>query len=128
QEADAARAMDAARHAGRDQRPEILLLDRALVLLEAAAVEAIGHGLVLQVAFAALVADRAIEWMVDQQELHHPLARLLGLVAVGVDDHAFRRRHGAGGDGLRRLLLLDEAHAAITGDGEPLMEAEMRDL
>jgi hypothetical protein len=37
---------------------------------------AIGDGLVLEVAFAALVADRAIERMVDQQEFHHALARL----------------------------------------------------
>src|SRR6185437_11090063 len=29
---------------------------------------------------------------------------------------------------LRRLLLLDEAHAAIAGDGEPLVVAEMRHL
>src|SRR5436309_540580 len=72
-EADAARAMDAAIHAGLDQRPEILVLDRALVLLEAAAIEAIGHRLVLQVALAALIADRAVERVVDEQELHHSL-------------------------------------------------------
>src|SRR3546814_12114611 len=35
---------------GLDERPEILVGDRPLVLVEAAAVEAIGHGLVLQVA------------------------------------------------------------------------------
>ena len=77
QEADAARAVDAARHAGLDQRAEILVAHRALVLVIAAAVEAIGHRLVLQIALAALVADRAIERMVDQQELHHALARLV---------------------------------------------------
>ena len=37
-------------------------------------------------------------------------------------------RHGAGGDGLGRLLDLDEAHAAIARDREPLVEAEARDL
>ncbi len=35
---------------------------------------------VLQLAFAALVADRAIERVVDQQELHHRFLRLLGLL------------------------------------------------
>ena len=44
---------------------------------EAVRVDAIGHRLVLQVAFAALVADRAIERMVDEQEFHHAFARLL---------------------------------------------------
>jgi hypothetical protein len=76
-EADAAGAVDAAGHVGLDQRPEILVLDRALVVGEAAGVEAIGHGLVLQVALAALVADRAVERVVDQQEFQHALARLL---------------------------------------------------
>ena len=76
-ESHTARAVDAARHEGADQRPEIFVLDRALVVLEAAGVEAIGHGLVLQIAFAALVADRAVERMIDQQELEHAFARLL---------------------------------------------------
>ncbi len=105
-EADAAGAVDAAIHAGLDQRAEILVLDRPLVLLEAAAVEAIGHGLVLQVALTALIADRAVERVIDEQELHHR----------------------AGGDRLRRLLLLDQAHAAVAGDRQPLVKAEMWDL
>jgi hypothetical protein len=46
---------------------------------------AIGHGLVLQVAFAALVADRAIERVIDEQELHHALARLLDEFGGGDD-------------------------------------------
>ena len=56
-ETNAARAMDAARHERLDQRADILVLDRALVLGEAA-VDAVGHRLILQVAFAALVVDR----------------------------------------------------------------------
>ena len=75
-----------------DQRADIFVLDRALVLREAAAVDAVGHGLVLQVALAALVADRAVERMVDQQELHHAFARLL---------HHRRAR----GEDLRRLAV-----------------------
>ena len=84
-EADAARAMDAAGHVGADQRPEIFVLDGALIVGEAAGVEAVGHGLVLQIAFAALVADRAVERMIDQQEFEHALARLLHRRRVGDD-------------------------------------------
>ena len=72
-EADAARAMDAAVHRGLDERADIFVLDRALVLAVARGVDAIGHRLILQVALAALIADRAIERMVDQQEFHHAL-------------------------------------------------------
>ena len=118
-EADAARAMDAARHDGLDQRADILVLDRALVLAEARAVDAIGHRLVLQVALAALVADRAVERMIDQQELHHAFARLLDDGAIGADGRAACRsrpgrkiahRHGAGGRRLGRAALTSTRH------------------
>ncbi len=75
-EADAARAMDAAVHRRLDERSDVLVFHRALVLGEAGRVDAVGHRLVLQVAFAALVADRAVERMVDEQEFHHAFARL----------------------------------------------------
>ena len=39
---------------------------------------AVRHGLVLQRAFAALVADRAVQRMVDQQQLHHAVLGLVG--------------------------------------------------
>src|SRR5690606_38079386 len=57
-ETDAARAVDAARHRRLDQRAEILLLDGTLVFCEARAARAVGDGLVLQVTFTALIADR----------------------------------------------------------------------
>ncbi len=135
-EADAARAMDAAVHPCLHQRADVLVLDGALVLVEAGRIDPVGHGLVLQVALAALVADRAIERVVDEQELHHPLARLLHQWRLG--DH--RRRltvgaraaildaPGAGRHGLGRALQFDEAHAAIAGDRQPLVEAEARNL
>src|SRR5208283_3279045 len=59
--ADAARTLDAARHERLYQRPEIFLFHGALVFAVAAAVEAIIHGLILKIALASLVADRAIE-------------------------------------------------------------------
>src|SRR5262249_16596974 len=136
-EADAARAMDATRHDRLDERPHIFVFDRALLL--AITVEggaAIAHRLILEIALAALSADRAVERMVDQQELHHPLARLtrdgrIGVylrrrpIAVGRDIADLER---AGGLGLGRADPLDQAHAAIAGDREALVVAEAGNL
>ena len=127
--ADAARALDAAGHRGLDDRAHILVVDRPLVLLVAGEAAAIGHRLVLEVAFAALVADRAVERVVDEEELHHPLARLFHQGGVGADRLAV-----GGGQRAARLRLgrarrdLDQAHAAIAGDRQPLVIAEARDL
>ncbi|MBA7473631.1 hypothetical protein ES707_08972 [subsurface metagenome] len=135
-EADAARALDAAVHRGLDQRAQILVLDGALVLGEAAGVDAIAHRLVLQIALAALVADRAIQRMVDQQKLHHAFARLLHhrrtrgdfrRLALGTRA-AVAHAPGAARDRLRAALHFDEAHPAIAGDRQPLMVAEARDF
>ena len=60
-------------------RPEVL--DRVValgVLGVAGAGAAFLEHVVLQLALAGLVADRAVERVVDQQELQHALARLLG--------------------------------------------------
>ena len=100
-------------------------------------VDAVGHRLVLQVALAALVADRAVERMVDQQELHHPFARLAHHRRAWSSPPA-ARRWGRGGSRARPRrrtrpasagrLHLDQAHAAIAGDRQPLVEAEARNL
>ncbi len=136
-EAHAARAMDAAVHDRLDQHADVLVFDRALVLVIARVVDAIGHRLVLQVALAALIADRAVERMVDQQEFHHAFARLLHHRRLGEDHlrravlvrHQVLHRHGAGGLRLGRPARhLDQAHAAVAGDREPLVEAEARNL
>src|SRR5690606_18468786 len=134
-EADAARAVDAAGHECPDQRTDILLLDRALVLLKARAAEAEGHRLVLQVAFATLIADRTIERVVDEQKFQNTFARLLHHRRVGVDHLGaavlVRRQiadaHGAGGNRLRHADHLDEAHTAVAGDRQTLVVAEAGD-
>src|SRR5262249_42711574 len=98
--------------------------------------DAVAHRLVLEVALAALVADRAVQRMVDQQELHHAFARLLHhrrtrgdlrRLALGAPS-AIAHAPGAACDGLRATLHFDEAHAAVAGDGQPLMVAEARNL
>ena len=68
-----------------------------LFSLIARRIDAEGHGLVLQVAFAALVADRAIERMVDQQEFHHAFAGLLDHRRVGEDFGQLAVRAADGG-------------------------------
>ncbi len=127
-EADAAGAVNAAGHDRLDQWPHILLFDRALVLGIAAGSLAEIERLVLQIAFAALIADRAIERMVDEQEFHHPFARLLDERGVGLDHHPVADRHRAGCDRLRRFFHFDEAHAAIAGDRKPFVIAEARNF
>ena len=120
--------MDAAVHAGRDQRAEILVADRPLVFLEAAAIEAVGHRLILQIALAALVADRTVERVIDQQELHHPLLCLDRLWRFGENHHPVSRRHRTRSYRLWRFLHLDETHPAISGNRQALVVAEMSNL
>src|SRR5262249_26866485 len=84
----------------------------ALLEVEAAGAGAMAQGKVLQVALAALVADRAIERMVDEQELQRALAPLLHLRRIGEHSHALGDLGGAGGSQFGHLLDLDEAHAA----------------
>ena len=76
------------------------------------------HGLVLQIALAGLVAYRAVQRVVHQQELHHSLPaapskkyrcrdwhapRLLRHGRVGLDLHVGRHRPRARRDGLPRV-------------------------
>src|SRR5262249_27627952 len=80
---------------------------------------------------AALVADRAVQRVVDEQELHHPLARLLDHRGIGPDLLAgdVHGRQVAGGGGLGRTgPHFYEAHAAVAGDRQPLVVAEARKL
>src|SRR6185295_9829939 len=116
-EAHAACAVDAARHVGGHERADILVLHDALALVEARDVAAEAHREILQLALAALVADRTIERMIDEQEFHRRFLRADGLRALRVDLHAFGDGRGAGRQRLRRLLHFDEAHAAIGRDG-----------
>src|SRR5690606_41312905 len=68
----------------------------------------ISHGEVLQLALPALVADGAVERVVDEQELHHPLLRLDRRVRVHEDLHALGGGRGARRQRLGRLLDLHE--------------------
>ena len=70
----------------------------------------------LQLALAALVADRTVERVVDEQKLHRPLLRLEGLRRTRKDLHALGHGRCAGRQRLWHLLHLDQTHAAIGRD------------
>ena len=124
-----ARALDAAVHLfGRNQRPDILGHHAALGFMITRRTAAVAHRLILQLAFAALIANRAIKRMIDQQKFHHALLRLDRHFRVGVHLHAFRSQGRAGRQRLGRLLDFNQAHAAIGRDGQFFVIAEIRDI
>jgi len=67
---------------------------------------------VLERALAAAVADRAVERVVDEQELDDALLRIADARRLRVHDHPVLDRGRAAGLKLRDPLDLDEAHAA----------------
>ena len=120
--------MDAAGHHRPDQGAEGLVFDRALIFHITAAVHAVTDGLVLQIALAALIANRAIQRMVNQQQFHNALAHFFDGRGIGGDDHAFANRHGARSDRLGCALHFDQAHATVTGNGQAFVITEARDF
>src|SRR5690606_25109729 len=121
---------DAAFPVDRDQRRKRdRLLEVTLGIHDPAAVLAPAHADVLKRALAALVADRAVPRVVDQQKLAHRVLRSLDLIGPSVGDHAVADRRGARGLKLRDALDLDEAHPA-GADGRPELRfvTEDRDL
>ena len=106
------------------------LLELALRPVEAALRPTDGHRLVLQGALAALVAHRAVQGVVQEQELHDPLLGEPGHLGgvLGVHLHALGQHLGAGGLRLGHALDLDEAGAAGRDRLEEGMVAEARDL
>ncbi len=129
-EAHAAVAEDAALAVDRDQRRQLeRLAEVALGLDEARRAGAPAVGDVLQRALAALVADRAVERVVDEQELDDRALRVVHALGLRVDDHAVLDRRRAARLQLRDALDLDEAHAARADRLAELgLVAEDRDL
>ena len=125
-EAHTARAMDATRHLfGGDQWADVLGRDHALFFTIAGRRCTVTHREILQLALTALVADRAVQRVVDEQKLHHRLLRFDGLVGLGAHDHALRHRCGTGRHGLGRLLDVNKAHAAAGSNRQLLVVTEM---
>src|ERR1035441_4180930 len=127
-EAHAARAMNAARHVRGDQRTQVLVLDHALALGEARDVAAETQGQVLQLALPALIADRAVERVVDEQKFHRRALRTDGLDRVREDLHALGHRRRASRQRFGRFLDFDQAHAAVGHNRQLVVIAESRDV
>ena len=71
---NAAGAVDTSAHLfHRDQGTHIFVEDHALLFVVAGGTCTVTHSQILQLAFTALVTDRTIQRMVDEQELHHRL-------------------------------------------------------
>ena len=70
--------MNAAREIGRNQGSDILIHDDAFLLGIPGHALAKSHRDILQFAFTALVADRAIQKVIDQQKLHGRFLRREG--------------------------------------------------
>ena len=95
-EANAARTEDAALVIERDTRPELGALGLHVLLLDEARVAAaVGGGVLLELALAGLVADRAVERVVDEEELGDTLAGLTGHRRTGLHMQAGRGVGGA---------------------------------
>ena len=104
----------------------------------------------LESALARLVANGAVERVIDEQEFHHTFAAFFHQLALGANAHVFadgvgasndRARHPAdgfvalfvtsrllSGCGARRHAHLHQTHAAIAGSRELWVIAIMRDL
>ena len=123
-DADAAETQDATWGVVINEFGPLLFGAMNFFLDEAARVRAIAEDHVLEFAFAAFVADRAVERVIGEEKFEHVLARLTDLVGVGANDHAVRSDERAGGLQLGRLLDLDKAHAASSLERQPGVIAE----
>jgi hypothetical protein len=102
--------------------------ERQLRLGVAADPVAVFDRVFLEPALAGLVADRAVERVIDEEELHHRRPRRAHLLAGRVDDHPLGDRRVATDHQLGLLFDLDQAHAAVARDGQPVVVAVVRDL
>ena len=128
-DADAARAEDAALLIEDDGRTEVD--DLLLVDLDAVVARQLGvpvEVLLLQHALAGLVADRAVDRVVDEGELQHLPADIKRARRAGHHLHLVGHRRVAGGDRLRLTLDVDQALAADRRRGEARVVAEERDV
>jgi hypothetical protein len=112
--------VDASVHRRLDQGSNVLVLNSTLAanFVESATVGAVSHGLILEITFTSLVANRAVKRVVGEQEFHDTLTGLVGDGRVGLDDHARLHWPCTRGDGLGGLFDLDQAHSAVSGNHE----------
>jgi hypothetical protein len=123
-EPNAPRAQDAAIAIEHERRPEVdvgldaLAVEHAPGKLHPAVSGPERVGEILQRALAPFVADRAIERVIDEQELENSRARVRHVRCLGLHDHPVDADRRAGGLQLRHLLDLHDADAARPVDPE----------
>src|SRR5205807_1288172 len=81
---------------------------------------------ILQLTLAPLVADRTVERVVDEQELHSRALRADRARRLREDLHALGDRSRAGRQGLGSLLHFHQAHAAVGRYRQLVVVAEAR--
>jgi hypothetical protein len=101
-----------------------------LLLHETGFARAVGERLILEGAFATLVAHRTIQRVVDQQELEDPILRLLDGRRIGDDLLTVRHSNETGGiEGeAPRALHVDQTHAAHANGLHARVVAEAGDV
>ena len=128
-DAHALGADDAAIELIGDQRRVVAHLLRALRAAERVVINVVLVGVVLHLALARLVADGAVERVVDQEEAHHILARLHAAGRVGGDLHPVAQRQGAAlGQVGTPPVDLDHAHPAGAPRAQARLVAEVRHI
>ncbi len=127
--AHAAGAMNAPAHfLHRNQGTDILDRHNPFLFLIARRRGTVTDRQILQLALSALVTNRTIERMIDQQKLHHRLLRLDSLFTLGANDHALRYGRGARWHGLGHFFHIHQAHTATRSNAELLVIAKMGDI
>ncbi len=117
-ETHAACAMYTARHIGRHERANILVLDDALAIVVPRDVPTVTHRKILQLTLPALVTYRAVQRVIDQQEFHRCFLRSDRTRRASEDLHALDDGRGTRRHRFRRLLDFDQAHAAVRRDAQ----------
>ena len=124
-----ARAVNTAAHLlHADERAHVFNGHYALFFFVARVRTTIAYCQILQLALTALVANRAVQRVVNQQKLHHRLLRLDGFVALGVHHHAIGHGRGAGRHGFGGFFNVHQTHSAIGRDAQLLVVAKMRNV
>ena len=117
-EADTAAAHDAALVIEANARSDIDVLGLLdFVFLEAGDAFAVLDREFLERAFAGLVANGAIERVIDEEKLHHAFAASFDEFAGGADSHVFADRVCTGDDGAGHPADFLEAVFAVSGVG-----------
>ena len=127
--AHAACAMNASAHLlHADQRPYILDSDNSFFFFIARGRSPVADSQVLQLAFAALVADGAVQWVIDEQKFHHRLLRLYRPIGFGAHDHALGHGRGASGHGLGCFFNIYQTHTAVGRNAQFFVITKVRNV